>query len=74
MMNRWYIIWVMWLVFFGAIEGPALLNKNKNDTLSEFIWKFFSIKEKSRQWRFRRFCLLSFLAWLVAHLITGGQF
>jgi len=59
---------------FGAIEGSALINKSKNDTLSEHVWRFFSIKEKSWGWRFRRFCLLSFLVWLTTHFVTGGKF
>ncbi len=68
------IAWIIWLLMFGAIEGQALLNDRKGDTLSEHIWKWFSIKDKAKWWRLRRFALLSFLAWLVAHMLSGGAF
>lgn len=66
--------WVVWLLMFGAIEGVALANKTPGDTLSEHIWRWFSIKHKGAGWRARRFGLLAFLAWLVAHFLTGGAF
>lgn len=59
---------------FFAIEGPALVNRRLGDTLSEHVWKWFSIKEKSFQWRLRRFTLLAFLAWVSGHFLTGGKF
>ncbi len=70
----WTTAWVLWIAMFFAIEGPALLHPQMGDTLSEHVWKWFSIKEKSPQWRLRRFVLLSFLAWVSAHFLTGGQF
>lgn len=66
--------WIVWLIQFGAIEGLALFNKAEGDTLSEHIWKWFSILDKGTGWRLRRFSLLASLAWLVAHLLTGGNF
>jgi hypothetical protein len=66
--------WIICIVMFFAIEGPALINKRYGDTLSEHIWKWFSVKEKSGQWRLRRFCLIAILSWLSAHLLSGGQF
>jgi hypothetical protein len=74
MANGWTASWIMWLIMFGAIELPALLNKSKGDTLSEHVWRFFSIREKSNGWRARRFVLLSFLAWLITHFLSGGKF
>lgn len=66
--------WVAWLLMFVAIEGAALTNRREGDTLSEHVWRWFSIRRKSSGWRLRRFSLLAFLAWLVAHLLTGGAF
>ena len=66
--------WVLWILQFAAIEGAALFNKRDGDTLSEHVWRWFSIKEKGAGWRLRRFSLLAFLAWLVAHFLTGGAF
>lgn len=74
MRRRWYTVgWVVWLLMFGAIEGAALIDKRKGDTLSEHTWRWFSIKHKGRGWRIRRFSLLAFLAWLSAHFMTGGE-
>ena len=74
MANGWTASWIMWLIMFGAIELPALLNKSKGDTLSEHVFRWFSLQGKVRAWRFRRFVLLSFLCWLVAHFLSGGRF
>lgn len=64
--------WIVWFIMFFAIELPAILNKQKGDTLSEHIWMWFAIKDKPKGWRIRRFSLLSVLIWFVAHIITGG--
>jgi hypothetical protein len=66
--------WILWIIQFLATEGLALANKTPGDTLSEFVWKWFSIKDKGTGWRLRRFSLLAFLAWQVAHFLSGGQF
>lgn len=73
-MDPFTALWIVWLVMFGAIEGAALANKRKGDTLSEHTWRWFSIRGKGKGWRARRFALLAFLAWLVAHFLSGGAF
>lgn len=70
----WTILWLIWIIFFGVIEGAAVFNKTKGDTLSEHIWKWFSIKSKAKGWRIRRFTLLALLTWLITHFLTGGNF
>ncbi|MEV5330848.1 hypothetical protein [Streptomyces werraensis] len=78
-MSAWTWAWIGWLTAFAAIEGKALFNKEKGDTLSEHVWRWFSTArtaDKQGQptgWvRFRRFALLSGMTWLVAHFLTGG--
>jgi hypothetical protein len=66
--------WLVWIAMFLSIEGAAIFNKKAGDTLSEHVWRWFSIHSKGRGWRARRFSLLSFLAWLVMHFLTGGEF
>lgn len=73
-MNIWTQLWLIWLVMFGVIEWAALANKKAGDTLSEHVWRWFSIGWVGKGWRLRRFSLLAFLAWLVAHFLTGGRF
>ena len=68
------LLWLLWIGAFFGIEGPALFNKQAGDTLSEHVWQWFSIKYKGPAWKLRRFVLLSFLAWLSAHFLTGGLF
>lgn len=72
--SMYTLLWLVWLLMFGAIEGAALFNRRAGDTLSEHVWGWFSIKAKGTGWRARRFALLAFLAWLAAHFLTGGRF
>lgn len=73
-MDAYTAAWVFWLLMFAGIEGAALANAKVGDTLSEHLWRWFSLKEKGTGWRVRRFSLLAFFAWLVAHILTGGEF
>lgn len=73
-MSGWTIAWLLWIAAFLVIEGKALFNKSWDDTLSEHVWKWFSISAKGRAWRLRRFALLAGLAWLAAHFLSGGAF
>ena len=73
-MSNWTIAWLIWMAMFIVIEGQALFNKTKNDTLSEHIWHWFAVSDKPPWWRARRFVLLAFMAWLCLHFLTGGHF
>jgi hypothetical protein len=73
-MDGYTVLWLIWLAMFGAIEGAALVNARLGDTLSEHIWRWFAVRDKPAGWRARRVTLLAFLAWLVAHFLSGGQF
>jgi hypothetical protein len=64
--------WIFWIALFFVIEVPAILDRSAQGTLSEHVWRWFSIKEKSSGYRRRRFVLTTFLGWLVLHLLTGG--
>lgn len=72
--SGWTVAWSMWFAFFLVIEGWALIDKDKNDTLSEHIWHFFAVRDKPWGWRLRRFVLLAFMAWLSVHFLTGGHY
>jgi hypothetical protein len=56
---------------FLVVEGAAITNRDRGDTLSEHVWKWFSVKEKALGWKQRRAVLAAFLAWLTAHLVGG---
>lgn len=66
--------WILWVLWFAIEEGYALATHNMAGTLSDHVWYWFSIKGHSDFWRLRRFMLLSFLAWLSLHFLTGGKF
>lgn len=78
-MTGWDIAWLAWLAAFCGIEGVALFNKGKGDTLSEKVWRWFATgvgttSKPSGGVRARRFALLGFMAWLTVHFLTGGRF
>lgn len=69
--------WFAWIAAFGVIEGIALARKRQQDTLSWHVWAWFGIKRHTPppgSLRIRRLALLTFLAWLAAHFITGDEF
>lgn len=70
-MNGWTVAWILWLAMFAAVEGAALINKDRGDTLSEHVWSWFKIREKPRQWTWRRAVLAVFLVWLLVHMVAG---
>lgn len=70
-MNGWTVAWLLWLAAFLVIEGFAIFNKDRGDTLSEHVWKWFKINDKPRQWTWRRGVLAIFLVWLLVHMVAG---
>ena len=61
--------WGIWIALFVAIEGKAILNSKKGDTLSEHIWSWFNIDKRESNWTGKRIALLGSLVWLVGHLV-----
>jgi len=61
--------WVGWLLAFLVIEGLALFNKKKGDTLSENVWRWFGVKSGKS---LRTMGLLGFMTWLTIHFVSGG--
>lgn len=68
------VLWLIWIAQFFAIEGAAIFNKKSGDTLSEHMWKWFSIRDKSKGWKARRASMFFFLAWLCAHFAYAKSF
>jgi hypothetical protein len=50
----------------AVIEGLALVNRRKGDTLSEHVWALLKLG------RAARVVLVLFWTWLGIHLFTGG--
>jgi hypothetical protein len=72
MFDGFAIAWILWIIAFLIIEIIAVVRKAPNDTLSEKVWAFFSVKDKSKWWRLRRALLAGFLIWLFLHFLSGG--
>ena len=70
-MDGYTVAWIMWIVMFLVIEGKAIIDKDRGDTLSEHVWKWFGVKSKPLGWKQRRWALAAFLGWLTTHLVTG---
>ena len=60
--------WSLWIAAFIAIEGRAILSKEKGDTLSEHVWKWFNIEKRESNWTGKRVFLAGGLVWLLGHL------
>ena len=76
-MSAWTIGWLGWLAWFVVEEGLALRTGSSAPTLSGHVWRWFAIGRNAgpSAWvRVRRFALLALLAWLAAHLLSGGVF
>jgi hypothetical protein len=72
-MDGWVVAWLLWAGGFAAIEGAALVVKdrpNRPATLSAHVWWLIS---GAAWWhRLARVVLLCGLAWLSVHLLSGG--
>lgn len=70
-MTGWTYAWIAWGLMFLAIELPAAMNKSPGDTLTEHVRRWFALRDKPRQWRWRRFALLAFMVGLTTHFLLG---
>lgn len=84
-MTLWAWGWAGWVAYFVVLEGVAFARRRSGGTLSAHVWVFLGIDRDTvgtpyagrhpTGWtRLRRFLVLAFLAWLVAHFLTGGYF
>ena len=73
----WTLGWIGWIAWFAIEETLAIIRGGTPATLSGHIWRWFAIGGDPHPRAFtrvRRFALLAGLAWLSAHLLTGGRF
>jgi len=65
--------WFAWIGLFFVIEGVAVRNKARGDTLSEHVWAFLGVngwKVPSYPWA-RRGIFAGLFIWLGAHFFFG---
>jgi hypothetical protein len=73
-MSGWTIAWLIWIGAFCVIEGAALARKQRNDTLSEHVWRWFKVGGDTRPtplvWLLRLPLIVGGV-WLTMHLTFG---
>lgn len=73
-MNAYTRGWLIWGTSFLVLESLALKSGSSSNTLSGHVWRWLRVKD-GRETRFvdlaKRGLLLSFMAWLAAHLTFG---
>ena len=77
-MSVWTILWILWGVYFGLVEGIGLWREYKHKaqdaTLSEHVWHWFAVKDpKGPRWwiHTRRIISVLFMAELTVHFASG---
>ena len=62
------ILWVLWGVYFAAVEGCALFGLgSRYGTLSQHLWH---LQDKRGFWAW---FIPFILVWLLVHLVTRGK-
>lgn len=72
--NQWFtIFWISWAFAALTVEIYALARKDRGDTLSEHVWKWFKVSDsRPTVWTWAwRAPLFVFLVWLTGHLVFG---
>lgn len=67
----WTYLWVAWGLIFAVIEGVAVANDKKDDTLSEHFRRWFRTDTKHG----RTAWLVAsggFMAWFIVHILQEG--
>lgn len=67
-MSIWTQAWIWFAVFFGIVEGAAIISKAPGATLTSHILQVFAFKGKPKGWLLRRAGWFGFLGWLVYHV------
>lgn len=76
-LKYWYTAaWVLWIAFFLFVEGRAIKDKQKGDTLSEHVW---FAQDKLKSWGLVGKILYGvfatgifvLLGWLLPHFVLG---
>lgn len=71
-MSIWTLLWLAWGAMFAVIEGAALVNDKRGDTLSEHfrLWFRTDTKRGRTVW-----VVVSgvFFAWFAVHIAVPGS-
>lgn len=67
----WTELWLLWVAAFAVIEGVAIFNDQRGDTLSEHFRRWFNT---DTHWGRSVWIVASgvFFAWFVVHIAVAG--
>lgn len=68
-MDFFTVAWLTLAILVLIVELIAALNNRSNDTLTQYVYKIFSIKEKGKLWWLRRSLLLAIMVTLTLHFM-----
>jgi hypothetical protein len=71
-MSVWTVLWAAWGLAFAVIEGAALRNDTRGDTLSEHLRRWFRTDTHTGRTIWLIVSALFFVAWLIPHIAFGG--
>ena len=71
-MTVWTWLWVAWAAAFAVIEGVAITNDAKDDTLSEHLREWFRTDRKLGRTVWLCVCGC-FAAWFITHIAVAGS-
>jgi len=60
------VLWIMWIAYFGAVEGAAFIMRRYDLTLSDFTWRL-----EGTGWTAARYFVAAGLLWAFFHLVWG---
>lgn len=71
-MDLFTILWILWGAAFAVIEGVAIFNDKKSDTLSEHLRLW--LRTDTRKGRTVWLAISGgFFAWFVTHIAVAGS-
>lgn len=71
-MSIWTWLWISWIAAFAVIEGIAIFNDKKDDTLSEHFREWFRTDTKRGRWVWIIISGIFFL-WFGVHIAVEGS-
>ncbi len=67
MQRKYTVAWFIWILWFILVEGRAIKDKKKGDTLSEHVWLVLQATP------LLKWLTAAGLVWLAGHFVTAGK-
>lgn len=67
-MSVWTLLWLAWIAMFAGVEGVAVFNDVREDTLSEHLRRWFRVDTHVGRTAFLAASVV-FFAWFLPHIL-----